>query len=346
MDFCLAAEAFVEDKLSNWYVRTQKDRFWSTGRNPNKQAAFQTLYTVLTTLARLCAPVIPFLTEAMYQNLVVRGVGGDMPPSIHLCEYPTADQTLVDVRLSEDTDALLRLVSLGRAVRNVVKIKVRQPLAELKIQPGSDADRRAVERFAEQMKDELNLKRVTLHDPSAAPLLTFEVKLNPKAAGPKFGSALPAVQKALAAADAGTIAARVQAGETIALADGITLEPTDVWVLPKTEKGFGGLIDRRTQMLLDARVTPELAREGMAREVIRHVQSSRKEAKLQMEDRIELYLGATGTLAEAIAAHRDRIAADCLVGRWSEQPPGEGAFRAEVKVDGQALVIELRKVLY
>jgi isoleucyl-tRNA synthetase len=343
MDFCLAAEAFVEDKLSNWYVRTQKDRFWGNGRNPDKQAAFHTLYTVLTTLARLCAPVIPFLTEAMYQNLVVRGRGGEVPPSIHLCEYPAAAESLVDVRLSEDTDALLRLVSLGRAVRNVVKIKVRQPLAELKIQPGTEADRRAVERFAEQMKDELNLKRIALHDASAGPLLSFEVKLNPKAAGPKFGAALPAVQKALAAADASAIAARVQAGASIALTDGITLEPTDVWVLPKTDKGFGGLTDRGTQLLLDARVTPELAREGMAREVIRHVQSSRKEAKLNVEDRIELYVSATGTLVEAIAEHRDRIAADCLVGWWSDKPLGDGAFRAEVKVEGQPLVIELRK---
>jgi isoleucyl-tRNA synthetase len=344
LDFCLAAEAFVEDKLSNWYVRTQKDRFWGTGRSPDKQAAFQTLYTVLTTLARLCAPVIPFLTEAMYQNLVVRGAGGDLSPSIHLCDFPAADESLIDARLSEDTDALLRLVSLGRAARNVVKIKVRQPLAELKIQPGSDADRRAVERFAAQMKDELNLKRIMLHDPSAGPLLTFEVKLNPKAAGPKFGSALPAVQKALAAADPAAIAGRVQAGESIALADGMTLEPTDVWVLPKTDKGFGGLTDRGTQMLLDARVTPELAREGMAREVIRHVQSSRKEAKLQMEDRIELYLGATGPLADAISEHRDRIAADCLVGRWADAPLGAGAFRADVKVEGQPLVIALRKL--
>jgi isoleucyl-tRNA synthetase len=344
LDFCLAAEAFVEDKLSNWYVRTQKDRFWGSGRSPDKQAAFQTLYSVLTTLARLCAPVIPFLTEAMYQNLVVRGAGGNVPPSIHLCDFPTADESLIDARLSEDTDALLRLVSMGRAARNVVKIKVRQPLAELTIQPGSDADRRAVERFIEQMKDELNLKRITLHDPSSGPLLTFEVKLNPKAAGPKFGSALPAVQKALAAANPAAIAGRVQAGESIALADGMTLEPTDVWVLPKTDKGFGGLTDRGTQMLLDARVTPELAREGMAREVIRHVQSSRKEAKLQMEDRIELCLGATGALADAIAKHRDRIAADCLVGRWAAGPLGEGAFRAEVKVEGQTLVIELRKL--
>ena len=355
MDFCLATEAFVEDKLSNWYVRTQKDRFWATGRSDDKQAAFQTLYAVLGALCRLCAPVVPFMTEAMYQNLMVRGLGGDVPASVHLCDYPMADAALIDVTLSQDVDALLRLVSLGRAVRNVVKVKVRQPLAELKIQPGSDADRRAVERFAEHMKDELNLKRVTLHSPALGPLLSFEYKLNPKSAGPKFGPQLGHVQAALTqlAAKCQTMVAPDLAevfalGKSVSatLANGttVTIEPTDVWIMPKTEKSFGGLADRGTQLLLDARVTPELAREGMAREVIRHVQSNRKAAELDMADRIELSLGATGTLAEAIAEHRDNIAAETLVGRWSETPLGEGAFRAEVKVEGQALVIELRKI--
>jgi isoleucyl-tRNA synthetase len=357
MDFCLAAEEFIEDKLSNWYVRTQKDRFWAAGKSADKQAAFQTLYAVLTSLARLCAPVVPFLTEAMYQNLIVRGLGDNVCPSVHLGEYPTADPSLIDAALSEDTDALLRIVSLGRAVRNVVKIKVRQPLAELKIQPGSDADRRAVERFPEHIKDELNLKRVTLHDANAGgPLLSFEYKLNPKNAGPKFGPLLGQVQTALtrlAAESAKRVGQDVAAvfarGESVALTVGdgtcVTLEPTDVWVLPKTEKSFGGLVDRGTQFLLDARITPELAREGMAREVVRHVQQSRKEAELQMADRIELHLGAEGKLSEAIAAHHDRIAADCLVGRWSDAPLGAGAFRAEVKIEGQPLVIELRRLV-
>jgi isoleucyl-tRNA synthetase len=252
-------------------------------------------------------------------------------------------------------DALLRLVSLGRAVRNVAKIKVRQPLAELKIQPSSDADRRAVQRFADQMKDELNLKRVTLHDPATGPLLAFEYKLNPKSAGPKFGPLLSQVQTALTRlAEENSRKVAHDLAEVFALGKSVTLtlpngtavtvEPADVWVLPKTEKGYAGLTDRGTQLLLDARITPELAREGIAREVIRHVQSSRKEAGLKMEDRIELYLGADGKLAEATAEHRDRIAAETLVGRRSDKPLGSGAYRAEVKVDGQPLVIELQKI--
>ena len=124
----------------------------------------------------------------------------------------------------------------------------------------------------------------------------------------------------------------------------MTVEPTDVWVAAKvTEKGFAALIDRKTRLLLDARMTPELAREGMAREVIRHVQSSRKEAGRDMEDRIELYLGTDGKLAEAIAEHRDYIGSETLVAKWATGPLGDGAFHTEVKVEGQALAIELRK---
>jgi isoleucyl-tRNA synthetase len=345
--FCLKAEEFVDDKLSNWYVRRNRRRFWRSEQGSDKLAAYQTLYTVLVTLAKLCAPVIPFLSETMYQNLVSPR-SADRAPSAHHAEYPHVDASLIDTQLSQDMDALLRLVSLGSAARNAVKIKVRQPLAELKVQPGSDADRRAVERFAEQIQEELNLKRVTLHDGSNGPLLTYEVKPNPKNLGPKFGNRLKAVQAALAALAPAEVAEKVQAGKAIELnlADGpATLEPADVWVLPKVAEGFAGLSDRGTQLLLDARITPELAREGMAREVVRHVQNSRKEAELEMEDRIIVFLNAEDAeLVRAIQEHREYIGAETLVARWSDKPLGELAYRAQVKIDGKALTIELRKL--
>jgi isoleucyl-tRNA synthetase len=347
--FCLAAEAFVEDKLSNWYVRTQKDRFWAKGRNANKQAAFQTLYTVLTTLAKLCAPVIPFLTEAMHQNLasLPRKRGEE---SIHLCDYPTADESLTDAQLSQDMDALLRLVSLGRAVRNVAKIKVRQALAELKVLPGDDRERRAIERFSTAAARELNVKKVTVHlpdphDTSTWWLLEPTVKPNHQRLKEKFGQRMGEVLAQLrgkidmvAQQPGAPLTTEVRLDNEY---HGLDQEDFLVWQAPS---GFAGLADRGTQLLLDARITPELAREGMGREVIRHVQSSRKEAKLNMEDRIELYLGADGKLAEAIAEHREYIGGETLVSRWSDKPLGNGAFHAEVKVEGQSLVIELRKI--
>src|SRR5262249_44866939 len=154
-----------DDKLSNWYVRRNRRRFWKSERGADKQAAYETLYTVLVTLTRLFAPVMPFLSEVMYRNLSP-GVATPGLESVHLCEYPQADESLVDADLSADMDALLRLVSLGSAARNTVKIKVRQPLAEMKVQPADDRDRRAAERFADQVCEELNVKKVTVHDPS------------------------------------------------------------------------------------------------------------------------------------------------------------------------------------
>lgn len=344
--FCLKAEEFVDDKLSNWYIRRNRRRFWKSEQGADKLAAYQTLYTVLTTLVRLCAPVIPFVTDTLYQNLVVKGRGVDALESVHHTSYPEPDETLIDEPLSQEMDALLRLVSLGSALRNQVKIKVRQPLAELRIQPGNDVERRAVERFADQIKDELNIKRVTLHEGRGS-LLSFDVKPNPKNLGPKLGPRLKDVTALLAKMDPAEVARRVQAGQTVEVSiDGasFTLEPADLWVLPRVEQGAAGLADRDTQLLLDTRITPELAREGMAREVVRHVQSARKEAGLEMDDRIVLHLATSDPeLTAAIAAHRDSIANETLVRQWSEQPLGTDAYGTQVKIDGRALTIELRK---
>src|SRR5262249_34701936 len=153
------AEQFVDDKLSNWYVRRNRRRFWKSEQGTDKLAAYQTLHTVLTTLTKLMAPVIPFLTEVMYQNL------GDLAAqeSVHLCDFPAPDPGLINLDLSADMQALLRLVSLGSAARNIVKIKVRQPLAELRVLPGDERERHAIQRFTDQICEELNVKALTIH---------------------------------------------------------------------------------------------------------------------------------------------------------------------------------------
>jgi isoleucyl-tRNA synthetase len=344
MAFCLEAEKFVDDKLSNWYVRRNRRRFWKSEHGQDKQAAYQTLYTVLLTLTKLCAPVMPFLTETMYQNLKSAGD----PESVHLCDYPAVDEALIDERLSADMDALLCLVSLGRAARDAAKINVRKPLAELKVQPGGDADREAVERFPDQITEELNVKKVTLHDPKQGPLLTQEVRANMKTLGPKFGPRLKDVQAAITGAPAATLAAQAQGGQPIELqaAGGpVVLDPADLIVTQKAPAGWSGVADRDTQVLIDTRVTPELAREGMAREVVRHVQNTRKEADLQPEDRIVLSLHTdSAELGQAIEAHRKYIGDETLTVEWSPGPLNGQAHRADVKVDGQPLRIELSKV--
>jgi len=342
--FCLEAEKFVDDRLSNWYVRRNRRRFWKSEQGADKLSAYQTLYTVLETLTKLFAPLMPFLTEQMYQNLVVANARTQVPASVHHCEYPHEDKDLVDEQLSADMDALLRLVSLASATRNSVKIKVRQPLAELKVHPASDADRRAVERFADQICDELNIKKVTLHE---GQLLQYEVKGNPKTLGPKVGAHLKEVQAAIARLDPAEVTRKVQASEGIdvTIASGVvTLDATDVTVQVRAVEGWAGLADRGTELALDIRITEPLELEGLAREIIRQVQNARKDSGLEMEDRIELYQETSDEkLSKAGAAHRNYIAAETLVARWSEKPLGAGAFRVDVKIDGKPLRIELKK---
>lgn len=344
MAFCLEAEQFVDDRLSNWYVRRNRRRFWKSESGADKLAAYQTLYTVLVTLTKLIAPVVPFLAEEMHQNL--RQASG--PESVHLCDYPQADESLVDERLSADMQALLRLVTLGSAARNSVKIKVRQPLAELKVQPGTDADKRAVERFADQIAEELNIKRVTLYDPVNAPLLTPVVKANMKTLGPKFGPRLQEVRTAIESAHAPLLEEKAKSGlpiEVEAANGAVTIDAGDFSVSYQAADGWVGTADRGTQLAIDTRITDELAGEGMARDVVRHVQDARKKAGLQMEDRIELHLHTdSARLSQAIARHRDYIAAETLAARWSETPlQGDGVYSTQVSVDGQALQISLRK---
>ncbi len=352
MAFCLAAEDFVAEKLSNWYVRRNRRRFWKSEKSRDKLAAYQTLHTVLATLTKLFAPIVPFLTEVMYQNLEWgedEATGRRL--SVHLCDFPKVDESLIDAALSADMEVLLRLVSLGSAARNSVKIKVRQPLAEIKILPANEPERRAVSRFAEQISEELNVKKVRLHDPVKGPLLCYEVAPNLKTLGPKFGQRLllTEIRTALAALDANSLAAKLQAGGNIELhcaGTTVVLDANDILLKTKAPEGWAGLTDHGTQLLLDVRITEQLAREGMAREVVRHVQELRKKSELEMEDRIALYLVTeSSALRQAIEAHRSYICAETLAIEWANSPLDGDAHEASAKVNGQALNIQLRKAI-
>jgi isoleucyl-tRNA synthetase len=295
------------------------------------------------------APVMPFLSEAMYQNL--KGSGARGQGSVHHEAFPSASDELIDGKLSSDMDALLQVVSLGFSLRNIGKVKVRQPLAELRVQPATDslgdAIQRAVERFPEQIMEELNIKKVSLHDAAKTALLEIDVKPNLKTLGPKLGSRLKDATAALARLSPASMAKTVGAGQPLELTlDGevVKLDPVDLLVQTKAPGGWVGLADRGTQLALDIRITDELASEGLAREVIRHVQQARKDAGLQMEDRIVLHLQTDAAdLQKAIDTHRDYIASETLVARWSAEPLGDEAYKATVKVEGKPLTIQLAK---
>ncbi|HKB02240.1 MAG TPA: class I tRNA ligase family protein, partial [Gemmataceae bacterium] len=350
MAFCLEAERFVDDRLSNWYIRRNRGRFQSNvadldeaGRH-DKWAAHQTLHTVLTTLCKLFAPVVPFLSEMIWQNL---RTDGD-PKSIHLCDYPERDEALRDPKLSSMMNGLLRLVREAMNLRNQSKQKVRQPLAALIVQPGNNRERQALDRFTDQLREEVNVKAVVTHyrEGEGRDLLESVRKNNHNAI------------RQLWPDRAKEIIAKLEAGMTIELpsADGgppdLAIDLPDVRiVLPfaavyewRGPEGWLPWADTRgqLQMLLDTRISPQLKAEGYARDVIRHVQEQRKESGLNMEDRIELYIGTDSErLRDAIDAHRDHIAAETLTIRWAGAPNGEVH---EVKIEGQVLKIALRKV--
>ena len=344
--FCLECEKFVDERLSNWYVRRNRRRYWKSESGDDKWAAYQTLYTVLVTLSKLMAPVIPFLSEAMYQNLVRAGSAEHAESSVHHCAYPEPDEALIDAELSAEMEALLRIVSLGSSARNALKLKVRQPLATMKVRPASDVERRALERFADQIRDELNIKSVQIHDPAQWPLLKRVVKANLNVMGPKFGPRLKEIQARIAAdpervaeglAGPGPFSLDLPSGKPV------QLTPEDVTIGFIAPEGWGGAALRGTEVALDATITSELAAEGMAREAVRHVQELRKSARLQMEDRIELYLHAgSEVLGKALEAHREYIAAETLAVKWLSQPLADGAHNATVKVDEQTMQIQLR----
>ena len=338
---CLESERFIDDKVSNWYVRRNRRRFWKAEQGTDKLAAYQTLHQVLLTFTKLLAPIMPFLAEKIYRNLVDAG-----DHSIHLEDYPAPDPKMIDEVLSEDMEALLHLVTLGSASRNTVKIKVRQPLAELRVLPGNDADRRAILRFADQLCEELNLKKASLHDASAGPLLVPEIKANAKNLGPRFGQRLKDVQQAILKADPLELLKKAQTGAPFQLVHGaetFDLEPADLFISLKAQEGWTGVADRDTQVALDTRITEVLALEGMARDIIRQVQDLRKKSGLEMEDRIILHLETPSELlGKSIAGHRDYIASETLVLNYSATAPTDAQV-AQVKIETHELTITLKK---
>ncbi len=342
MPFALACEEFVDGKLSNWYLRANRGRLWSKSADldaaglRDKLAAYQTLATVVRTLAQLIAPCVPFLAEVLWQNL--RSAAD--PESVHLTDYPAADDGLIDAELSDTMAAARDVVALGNAARNAAKQPVKQALAAVVVAPATDAHARAVEQFRDLIAEQLNVKAVTLHPPGTVSLLGTTAKLNKKTAAGKLGAKLKDAEAELSAQDAAALEKQLRAGP-VAFA-GVELAAGDIAFEVTAPPGFAGAADRGLGLALDTRVTPELRAEGLARAVVRQVQSARKDAGLDVADKIALELTATGDVLAAIESHRDTIAADTQATRWGGVPAG--AHRADVAVEGQALGIRLAKV--
>ncbi len=344
------AEAFLDD-LSNWYVRRSRRRFWaargtSASSDADKEAAYQTLYTVLVNFAKMLAPVLPFITEVMYQNLV-RSVDEQAPESIHHCLLPTAEPLEAPERMFVEAMAAVRqAATLGHSVRAAANVKVRQPLARAFI--AADPRRREeLGRLLDLLADELNVKEVAFVDEEGE-LVEYRLLPVNRILGPKFGRRFPMVRRALARLAAAAAVARLRAGEKLRLTleDGstVTLSPDEVLVQTQAREGLGVAGEGGLVVALDTTITPALAREGMAREVIRRVQELRKRAGYRLTDRIVVQYHAGGKLAEAIEDFRHLIAREVLaeVVEAVEEPRGDR--RLEDKVEGIPVVLAVRRV--
>ena len=341
-----AIRDFVVDDLSNWYVRRNRRRFWRGDGGDDARAAYQTLHQALLRVATLMAPLAPYSAELLWQNLA-RRVDDEAAVSVHLAAWPEVDEALLDLELLRTGAVLQRVVELGRAARAASGHKVRQPLPEVLVRLRSVEERAGVERLEDQLREELNVKRVRYLGLDDA-FLDYDVKPNLPLVGRRLGKRIPALRAALAAADARAIARAVAEGRdvTIDLADGdgVTLEPEAFLLDARSPEGYAAVEDRGYLVALDTTLTPALVREGLARDVVRLVQDARKQAGLEVSDRIELWLdlGAAGAV-EAVAEHAETIRAETLALTLTLGAGAADAFALDVEVGAGAGRVALRR---
>jgi isoleucyl-tRNA synthetase len=335
----IALEGMLDD-LTNWYVRRSRRRFWKSEHDTDKNTAYATLYHVLIKFSCLLAPFVPFVTEAMYQNLV-RSVYPDAHESIHHTSWPIADQQVVDERLLEQMALARQVASLGLSARNSAGLKVRQPLAKVLVYDGEqrklDGDMVVI------VMDELNVKGLEFV-PEASSLVTYRIMPDNKLLGPKFGPLFPKVRTALSALDPLKVAESVAAGLPVALeVEGQTLDlvPEEILVNTEPAEGLAVAADKFTTVAVDASLTPELRAEGQAREVVRRVQAMRKNAGFNIEDRITTYYQAEGILLEVFETWGKYIKAETLSTRMVLETPPSEAYIESHKVDGLGLTLGL-----
>jgi isoleucyl-tRNA synthetase len=315
-----AIERFV-DQLSNWYVRLNRRRFWKSAAGNDKQSAYLTLYECLEVTTRLMAPFMPFLSEAVYQNLV-RNRPSEAPLSVHMADWPEHRPARVDHKLMAEIQVVQRIVTLGRAARNKSNIKIRQPLKVLFARASDRESSDAIRQHSEQIREELNVKSVQVL-PQDANLITYVVKPNLPVVGKRYGKYVPAIRNALAHMDGTEIARKVARGEKVtASAAGriFEFEPGDLLIETTAAEGLVCAEEGGYLVGFETALTDELVREGLAREIVRTVQDARKQAGLNVADRISLQVEGNAAAVAALTAHRDYVATETLVSRWGMPP--------------------------
>ncbi len=324
------------DELSNWYVRRGRERYWGSGMTEDKAAAYTTLYTVLTTLAKLTAPFTPFMAESMYQNLVPNFFA-DAPKSVHMTSFPSSDASYIDIKLEEDMGKVLDVVVLGRAARSSGNVKNRQPLAAMYAVGGAQG---LPEELQVVAMDELNVKSFRYAD-SAEDFIGYKIKPQLKTLGPKYGKLLGAIRGFLDACDGAAVVKAVRNGGTYEVelsGEKVIFAEEDLLISTESKRGFISAEDKGLTVVLDANLTDELVKEGTEREIVSKIQTMRKDAGFEVTDRIVVYFTTqSDKIREAIAG----VGADVLADRVSEAK-GEG-FTKTWDINGDGIEITVCK---
>ena len=335
-----ALDEFVDD-LSNWYVRRCRDRFWAKGMEQDKINAYMTLYTCLKDISLASAPMIPFMTEEIYQNMV-RSVDKTAPESIHLCDFPVVNESFIDKKLEDDMDELLKIVVHGRACRNTANIKNRQPIGQMYIKAEHELD----EMYVSIIEDELNVKKATFtEDVSAFTSYSFKPQL--RTVGPKYGKFLGGIQKALAGLDGNAAYAELKANGVIKLPEvdaSIELAEEDLLISMAQTEGFVADGDNYVTVVLDTNLTEELLEEGFVREIVSKIQTMRKEADFEVMDRITVSYESSDKIKNVFEANKEIIAGEVLADEITSGVGGENeAYTKEWNINGEKVTLSVKK---
>ena len=330
-------DEFVDD-MSNWYVRRSRERFWAKGMEQDKINAYMTLYTALVEISKCAAPMIPFMTEDIYQNLV-RSINPDAPESIHLCDFPSVNEAHIDKALEAHMDEVLKIVVMGRACRNSANIKNRQPIGNMFVK----APETLSEYFVEIIEDELNVKKVNFtEDVSSYTSYTFKPQL--RTVGPKYGKVLGQIQKALAGLDGNAAMAELKENGVLALTEvegDVKLTEEDLLITMTQMEGYVTEGDNTVTVVLDTNLTPELIEEGFVREIISKIQTMRKEAGFEVMDQITIYYKADAKVADIFGKYGSEIRSDVL---GNAIVAGEmDGYQKEWNINGETVLLGVKK---
>ncbi len=335
-----AAITDLVDDLSNWYVRRGRVRFWGKGMAEDKKAAFATLFTVLENLCRLTAPFTPFMAEAMYQNLV-RSVDKEAPESVHLCDFPVCDDAFVDLEMERQMKALLEVIQLGRACRNLASMKVRQPASKILVRGAAFDDV-----YGELARDELNVKELVFTEDAAA-FTGYKLKPQLRTLGPRFGKKLGEVSRLLSEQDGAAAVSAFERGESLKLyleGEEVVLNRDDVLVETMQKPGLVSQEERGVTVALDTVLTPELISEGFAREVISKLQTMRKDAGFEVTDRVHVSFTADNEVAKALRQHEAMVKDVVLAVSLTEGQPLEDAYTQNWDINGKEATLSVSRV--